>query len=205
MHIRGAIAIGGAGTALAVLLAGCSAHVPPPPPPVGLASTLPRVALLPLENLSARPDASEHLSRAVVGVLGETGMCQPVAPGDVEAAFTEFRIRDISGVTRDAMRQLGHRLDADWLMAGTILEYGSVRSPEGEVPSVGLTLRLYEAGTGRTAWTAMRVHTGEDRETLFGMGRVRSLDQLSEIVVRELLRGFRLPARADSLPLRGGS
>jgi len=205
MRPRNAFAHGLAGTSLALMLAGCAAHVPPPPPAVGVASTLPRVALLPLENLSASPDATEHLSRMVVGVLGETGACQPVAPGDVEAAFAEFRIRDISGVTRDAMRQLGARLDAEWLMAGTILECGSVRSPEGEVPSVGLTLRLYEARTGRTAWTAMRVRTGEDRETLFGMGRVRSLDQLSEIVVRELLRGFRLPAPGDSLPLRGGS
>jgi hypothetical protein len=40
----------------------------------------------------------------------------------------------------------------------------------------------------------MRVRTGEDRETLFGIGRVRSLDQLSERLARELFKGFRLPA-----------
>lgn len=187
----------------ALLLGGCAAHVPPPPP-VGLSSTLPRVALLPLENLSPRPDAAEHLTRVLAGVLGETRACQPVAPGDVEAAFSELRVRDVNGVTRDLMPVLGGKLDAEWLLAGSILEYGSVRSPEGDVPTVGLTLRLFEARTGRTAWSAMRVRTGEDRETLFGMGRVRNLDQLSERVARELLEGFRLPAPGDTTLKIGG-
>lgn len=189
--------------ALTLALVGCAAHVPPPPP-VGLSSTLPRVALLPFENLSPRPDASEHVTRVIAGVLGETRTCQPVAPGDVEAVFTELRIRDVNGVTREAMPVLGGKLDADWLLAGSILEYGSVRSPEGDVPAVGLTLRLFEARTGRTAWSAMRVRTGEDRETLFGLGRVRNLDQLTERVARELLEGFRLPVPGDTTQRIGG-
>jgi hypothetical protein len=113
--------------------------------------------------------------------------------GDVDVVFTELRIRDLNGVTRETMPVLGQRLAADWLLAGSILEYGTVRTADGEAPVVGLSLRLYEASTGRTAWSAMRVRTGEDRETLFGIGRVRSLDQLSERLVRELFKDFRLP------------
>lgn len=185
------------------LLVGCGATVPAPPP-VGATSQAPRVAVLPLENLSARPDASEHLSRVVAGVLGETGACQVSPPGDVEVVFTDLRIRDLNGVTRENMPLLGQRLTADWLLAGSILEYGTVRSAEGEVPVVGLSLRLYEARTGRTAWTAMRVHTGEDREKLFGFGRVNSLDQLSERLARELFKGFRLPAPTATPVPEGG-
>lgn len=195
-RVGGGTTAAAVGLALLAMLTGCAASVPPPP--VGLTSSLPRVALLPLENLSTRPDASEHLTRVVAGALGETGTCQTVAPGDVEAVFTELRIRDVNGVTRESMPQLGTKLDAEWLLAGTILEYGPIRSPEGDVPSVGLSLRLFEARTGRTAWSAMRVRTGEDRETLFGFGRVRSLDQLSERLVRELFTGFRLPAPGDT-------
>lgn len=188
---------------LAAVLTGCAASVPPPPP-VGLSSTLPRVALLPLENLSARPDASDRLSRVVTGVLGETGSCQPVQPADIEQVFTELRIRDMNGVTRERVPDIARRLDAQWLMAGTILEYGLTRTADGEVPSVGLTLRLIDGRDGRTAWSAMRVRTGEDHETLFGFGRVRSLDQLTERLAREMLAGFRLPAPSDSIANPGG-
>lgn len=184
------------------LSAGCGAHVPPPPP-VGLASALPRVALLPLENLSARNDASDRLSRVFVGVLGETRVCQTVQPGDVDQVFMELRIRDANGVTRERVPDVARRLDAQWLLAGTILEYGSVRTADGEVPSVGITLRLLDARDGRTAWSAMRVITGDDHEGLFGMGRVRSLDQLSERLARTMLAGFRLPTAQDSSATAG--
>ena len=189
--------------ALSILLSGCAASVPPPPP-VGMSSTLPRVALLPLENLSTRPDAGDRLSRVFVGVLGETRTCQPVQIADVEQVFTELRIRDANGVTRERVPEVAAKLDARWLLAGTILEYGTVRTPDGEVPSVGVSLRLLDGRDGRTAWSAIRVRTGEDKETLFGFGRVRSLDQLSERLARELLAGFQLPAPGDTLVKTGG-
>ncbi len=187
----------------AVLSGGCAGTLPPPPA-VGVSSTLPRVALLPLENLTARTDASDRMSRVLTGVLGETGTCQAVPPGDIEQVLTTLRIRDANGVTRDRVREVAGQLDAEWLMAGSILEYGSIRSPEGDVPSVGLTLRLIDGRNGRTAWSAMRVRTGEDHEKIFGFGRVRSLDQLTERLAREILAGFRLPAPGDTLPNPGG-
>jgi hypothetical protein len=188
---------------LLLSLPGCAAHVPPPPP-VGLSSTLPRVALMPLENLSSRADGSDRVSRVLVGVLGESRTCQPVQPADIDQVFTRLRIRDASGVTRDRVPELAAQLDAQWLMAGTILEYGLIKTPEGEVPSVGLTLRLIDGRDGRTAWSAMRVRTGEDRETVFGFGRVRSLDQLTERLAREILANFRLPAPGDTTANPGG-
>lgn len=184
------------------VLTGCGAHVPAPPP-VGLASGLPRVAILPLENLTPRGDASDRLTRVLAGVLGETRQCQPVQPGDVDQVFMELRIRDVNGVTRERVPEVAQRLDARWLLAGTILEYGEVRSSEGAVPTVGITLRLLDGRNGRTAWSAMRVMTGEDHETLFGLGRVRSVDLLSEKLVRQLLGGFKLPADGDTLMARG--
>jgi hypothetical protein len=184
--------------ALALAFTGCAASRPAPPA-VDVAGARPRVALLPFENLSPRPDAGDRLSRVFAGVLGETGACQPVEPGDIEQVFAELRIRDVNGITRESIPRVAQRLDAEWLLAGTILEYGAQRTPEGDVPSVGVALRLLDGRNGRTAWTATRVRTGEDRESLFGIGRVRSLDQLAEQLARELFAGFRLPDRADTL------
>ena len=183
---------------LALSLVGCGAHVPPPPP-VGSLNGLPRVALLPLENLTAQGDASDRMSAVVLGVLGETRTCQTVQGGDVDQVFMALRIRDANGVTRDRVHEVASRLDAQWLLAGTILEYGTMRTVDGEIPTVGITLRLLDARDGHTAWSAMRVIAGDDHEGVFGLGRVRNLDQLSERLAREMFRGFRLPSPTDTL------
>jgi TolB-like protein len=189
---------------VAVALWGCAASALPPPPAVGAAARLPRVALIPLENLSGRSEATDRLSRVFLGALGETGQCQTIEPGDVEAVFTVLRIRDATGLTRDRVPEVAAKLDARYLLAGTILEYGMTRSPDGDVPTVGVSLRLIDGRDARVVWTAMRVRAGDDRETLFGWGRVRSLDQLGERIAREVFDGFRLPVEGDTAATGGG-
>ncbi len=197
--VRGAALALGA----ALLLGGCAASVPPPMP-VGALANLPRVAMMPLENLSGRPEATEPVTRIFLGALGETRQCQTIEPGDVEGVFTVLRIRDATGLTSDRVPEVASRLGARYLLAGTLLEYGSVRSPDGDVPTVGVSLRLIDGKNARVVWSAMRVRSGEDRETMFGWGRVRSVDQLADRIARELLRDFRLPAEGDSAAVGGG-
>ncbi len=195
--------------ALALAVAGCAATAPAPVMAPGApgapgAPALQRVAMLPLENLSGRAEPGEMVTRVFFGALGRTGACEMVEPGDVEAGLSQFRIRTTGMLTSEQAVKLAERLRAAYLMTGAILNCESVRTPEGDVPSVGVSMRLLSGADGRVVWTAMRVRSGEDRETVFNWGRVHSLERLTEQTAEELFRRFRLPAGPDSLPAPGG-
>ena len=79
------------------------------------------------------------------------------------------------------------------IMAGTLLECGTVRTPEGEVPSIALAAHPRRAdGTRRR--TNMRARTGEDRETILVGAECRASERLTDVTVRELIAGIRIPA-----------
>jgi curli biogenesis system outer membrane secretion channel CsgG len=60
----------------------------------------------------------------------------------------------------------------------------------GQVPQIAVTLRIVDAATGQIVWAGNASRTGKDRETVFGMGRVDSLNTLAEMTAQELARAF---------------
>ncbi|MFN8586574.1 MAG: hypothetical protein U0704_02145 [Candidatus Eisenbacteria bacterium] len=187
----------------ALWAAGCGAHGAggPGPMPAGGAKT--SIAVLPLENLSSRAEFGDRVSRIVWSSVAASGRFEPLEPGEIETAMNDVRMRSSGMLTRDQVLKLSGRLKTRWLMLGTLLECGNVRTPDGEVPSVALSLRILDGGTGRVVWTGMRARTGDDRETVFGWGRVSSLERLTDVTVHELIAGIRMPAETDSLAARG--
>lgn len=185
-----------AGLALAVLLAGCAA-TRPPPRPAAPAGPLPRVALLPLEDLSGRAEAGLAFGRILFAELVRTGACQVIEAGLVEAAAESLGLRAPGSLAREEVEALGRQLEADYLMLGSLLESGTVRSAGGEVPSVGAALKLLDAASARVVWASVRFRTGEDRETVFGWGRESDRQKLAAELATELLADLRFPS-ADS-------
>lgn len=188
-------------TALAALSAGCAAHAPPPLP--GGGANRPLVAMLPLENLSGRTELGERLTRIVWVEMGRSPRWEVVEPGEVDAALADARVRSSLAMTREQIQRIAKRTGAAWLMAGTIIECGQVRTPDGDVPTLALALRLIDGDTGRVRWTDQRARSGEDRETVFGWGRVTNLERLAQATARDLVADVRLPAAPDSLPPGG--
>ncbi len=172
--------------------AGC-AHVPPP-----TASPPPGAAFLPLEDLSGKAAGGDRLSEVVFTALAASHRCRLVEPGEVQSAMDEARIRSSGVLTRDQTRQLAERLRVRWILTGSALEYGSVRTPDGEVPAVGIALRLIDGPNGAIAWADQRYRTGEDHETIFGWGRITSLDRLAQETAAELAAALRFPGPADT-------
>lgn len=185
----------------AIALAGCAAHASPPAPVAG--APRPAIALLPLENLSGRAEFGERLTSIVRTAMGGSPRWELVEPGDVDVALAESRVRSSLALTREQVRGIAKDTGARWLMAGTIIECGVARTPDGEVPTLAIALRLIDGETGRVRWTDMRTRSGEDRETVFGWGRVTNLERLALETARELVAAVRLPAEPDSLATGG--
>jgi hypothetical protein len=56
---------------------------------------------------------------------------------------------------------------------------------------VGATVRLIQPATGRVLWAGVDFRTGEDGETVFGWGRVRSAERLVTVLADGMLGDFR--------------
>ncbi|MEK7329659.1 MAG: hypothetical protein AAB113_02545 [Candidatus Eisenbacteria bacterium] len=197
------------GVGLALLLAGCAA-TRPAPPVAAPGAPLPRVALLPLEDLSGRVDAGDIFTRILFVELVRTGACEVVESGIVEAAAETLHIRSTGSLARDDLHALGERLGVRYVMLGSLLESAAVKTAEGEVPSVGVTLKLLDAASARVVWAAVRFRSGEDRETVFGWGRRRDRAKLAAELAAEILKDFRIPvavsmADTAAAPRSGGA
>lgn len=188
--------------ALALGAFGCAAsgsHAPPAAP--GPRASM---AMLPLENLSGRAENGEKYSRVVWSVLGRTNRYDLTDPGEVEAALGELRIRSTGAIARDQMVRIAERLRVRWILAGSLLESGSIRTPDGDVPSFSLSLRVIDGRSGQVTWSDLIARSGQDRETIFGWGREESLDRLADATARELVDRIRMPEFPDSLTTREG-
>ncbi len=157
------------------------------------------VAMLPIENLSSVSDITDRLQRLVWTAFGSDGRFEVVDPGQVENAMTELRIRSSSSLSKEQITRCANGLGVRWLLAGDVLECGTVHTPDGDVPSFALALRLIDGTTGRVRWTDMLARSGEDRETVFGWGRETSIEKLMDRTARELIARIRVPSAADSL------
>jgi TolB-like protein len=184
-----------------LVLLGCAATASHRP--AATDAVRPRVALMPLENLSGHPEAADLITRVVFAALGSTGRCELVEPGKVDAVLTELRIRTPGMLTGEDAASISSRLGAGYLLLGTILESGTVRTPDGEIPAVGIALRLVSGDSAKVLWSGLKIRTGEDRETIFGWGRERSLERIAERTAAGVLEDFHIPGPAGSSPSKG--
>ncbi len=156
------------------------------------------LAMLPLENLSGRAEYADRFSRVIWSALGRSGRWNIIDPGQVDALLVELRIRSAGSLTTEQVLEVAGRLRARWIVAGTLLECGTVRTPDGDIPTFSLALRLLDGRDGRVVWTDLLSRTGQDRETIFGWGREESLDRLAETTARELIERMKTPDPTDS-------
>jgi TolB-like protein len=159
----------------------------------------PRVAVFPFENLSGKADAGELLTRVFFAELAGRGAYEVIEPGAVDAVLDSLGIRNPSSVTSAQLRAAGDTLGVSRIVLGSVLESGTVHGEDGELPALGLSVRLVDPASGTVLWTGMRFRSGDDHETLFGWGRERSAERLASKVARDLvdrmLRAAPLTAR----------
>lgn len=162
----------------------------------------PRAALMPFENLAGREEQSHLFTKIFFAQLVASGALEMVEPAQVEAAMDSLGIRASGSMTIGEVRAMADTLHAPYLILGSVLESGTVQGANGPVPSVGATLRLVRAATGRVHWAGVHFRSGEDRETVFGWGRIRSPERLVLELASDMLRDFRDAGARDSAPAR---
>ena len=151
----------------------------------------PRAALMPFENLSGREEQAQTFTKVFFAQLVASDAFEMVDPTRVEQAMDSLGIRASASMSPAQVKTMADTLHAPYLLFGSVLESATFQNENQSVPSVGATLRLVDAATGSVRWAGVHFRAGDDRETLFGWGRVRSVERLVSELASEMLVDFR--------------
>jgi hypothetical protein len=117
-----------------------------------------------------------------------------VDPGEVMDELSQARVRLATNIPQETVIALGEQLGVDYIMIGVVQEYQLQRMSgaggSGDVPVLSLSIRILETGTGNIVWAVNASRSGKDRETVFGMGRVQSINELASQTAIELAQAF---------------
>ncbi len=184
---------------LLVLLSGCGPSKIKPFVSANLnAGAEVKMAILPFDNLSNTQGAGKSMENLALIEFLKRSSIKVVDPGEVSAALSKERIRLATSIPKETIRTLGTDLGVGLLMMGIVHQYemqtASGASGSGNVPVIAVTLRIIDAESGDIVWACTATRRGNDREIVFGIGKIQSLNALAEETAVELAKAF-----ADSI------
>jgi len=150
-------------------------------------STYERIAVLPLENLSADRFGSERVREILAIELSAQGLFEVVEVGEVNR---QLRVQQLGAATElgeEEVKQLGQGLGVQGLMIGSVIEFRERRSGAILAPDISLALRMIDVETGLTVWSASHSRSGAGiTARMFGMGEESQSEAVRELV-RQLI------------------
>jgi TolB-like protein len=116
------------------------------------------IAVIPFENLSTSRNAGLAVTDLATSILYASGYFQVVeVSGLQDDADVRFRRFDLSpwerqlGVNTTAAAAAGRAAQADYVLAGSVGEYGFIDG-FGEAATVGITVRLVRSSNAQVLW-----------------------------------------------------
>jgi TolB-like protein len=143
-----------------------------------------KIAVLPFENLSGKEGASEKITEYFVMALQGKKNIEICEFGEVYNHMRQYRVRSTSLLTSNQIDSLSFALGINYVVAGSVLDFRETDNQYlGKVPQVSLNVRLIDCGSHKTVWTGVVNARGDQSEWIFGIGAVRSLEELAHSVV----------------------
>lgn len=153
-----------------------------------------KLAMLSFDNLSKTQGAGKSMESIILTEFLKSSPVRIVEPGEVAAALSEERVRLATSIPRETIQALGKKLGVDLFMVGVVHEYemqtASGAGGSGQVPVIALTLRIVDAASGEIVWAINAARGGSDKETVFGIGRIKSLNALADDIAKEIATAF---------------
>ncbi|MBI5576049.1 MAG: hypothetical protein HY896_06755 [Deltaproteobacteria bacterium] len=153
-----------------------------------------KMAILPFENLSKTQGAGKSMESYILVELLKNAPVMVLDPGEVNAMLSKERVRLATSIPRETLVALGRGLGVDLFMMGTVhdfdMQIATGAGGSGQIPVVSMSLRILDASTGDIVWAGNASRRGSDRETVFGIGRIHSINNLAEETAAEMARAF---------------
>lgn len=147
-----------------------------------------RVAILPFENLSGKEQVSTKVTEYFYVLMADEKRFALVENGSLLEVMRKHRIRSSSLLTESQIDSLASILDIDYLITGSVLEFDEFEDNFlGKVPRVSFNTKVIDCKSRNTVWAAVSHGSGDKAEFLFGIGAVRSAEQLAEKMVENVV------------------
>ena len=145
------------------------------------------IAVLPFTNLTREPLATERVRDVFMTMLQATGGIYVVPPGEVGRGISRLTIERPSILTAEEVVKFAKIVNADVVIAGTVSEYGEVRTGTTSANVVSGSLQMMEAQTGKVVWSASSSKGGITlTDRLFGGGG-EPMNRVTQKAVDDLL------------------
>ena len=144
------------------------------------------LAVLPLVNLSKYTEASEIVMNSLLVELLDLDVFEIVDPGIVDEVILQKRIRYTDRLPMETMQELGSRMGASYLLLGSIHQFDMITDRVEILPVISISLRIVGSETGTIVWAATHTKRGDDTESIFGLGRIDTLERLTAVTVKEI-------------------
>lgn len=172
-----------------LLVAGCASHLASRK---RIDERLPahaRVAVLPFENLSGKEHAAEKVTDYFQVALLSSDRIDAVEYGTTYDELRRLRIRSSVAITHEQIDSLRSSLNLDFLLSGSVLEFDEIDNEFlGVIPQVSFNCRLIDCRTGEVVWVGASNGEGDRGEIVFGIGAVKSADNLARAMVSKTVR-----------------
>ncbi len=153
-----------------------------------------KMAILPFENLSKTQGAGKSMESFMLVEFLKYVPVKIADPGEVAAILSRERVRLATSISKETLAALGKGLGAELIMMGTVHDYdmqlATGAGGSGQIPVVAVSLRILNAASGEIVWAANAARRGSDRETVFGIGRIHTINNLAEDTAAELAKAF---------------
>jgi len=147
-----------------------------------------RVAVLPFYNRSTAVAAGGIVTKAFIGELYDSGKFEVEFPGNVKKFIVRERIIIRKGIGSDHIKLIGKRLNVDAVIIGCVKKYKSEgKKKTTRIHVISVDARMIHTDSCSILWIGQNYRRGDDYETIFGIGRIKSLADLSRKVVNELI------------------
>ncbi len=118
-----------------------------------------KVAVLPLENLTADQQAGVRTTRLLITELLASGAVDVVEPGEVRAALERLPGRQSIPSTEQVI-ELGQKLGVEAILVGSVTQSETMRSGTVFIPVVTLDVHMLETETGAAVWATTHSEKG---------------------------------------------
>lgn len=145
------------------------------------------IAVMPFGNLTTNRTAGEAVREVFMTMMQATEAAYVLPPGEVARGVSRLSLRNPDAPNAEEVVQFAEIVGADVVIVGTVLEYGELRSTGSAANVVSLSVKMFEAQTGKVVWSASASNGGIGAtERLFGSGG-KPMDEVTRKTVGQIL------------------